>query len=281
MKNKTQTSQEQFINFCERFCRALCNRIRSRFYGAYALWLKNATKLLPPPPSGLKDSSVSWTRISGDDLSLEFEYKDETWNEIAYLNERIMVRAQNGRLFPMPDNACENTRVEFHGDSFRVESHERIPNRWVMLCGKYAQGSVYAVEYDFRTDSDFTEIQFAFNYRNIAERVRLMVVDNRELIFQTVEKGAFIRPTKTRPWRFEHGRTYHVRIEVRGDVFSYIVDGEPLMTLRVPEFLAAREDDSFALIFWEKDDVRPISAEIRNFRVFRGNEIASKTYTNR
>ena len=87
--------------------------------------------------------------------------------------------------------------------------------------------------------------------------------------------------SKLRPWRFEHGRTYHVRIEVRGDVFSYIVDGEPLMTLRVPEFLAAREDDSFALIFWEKDDVRPISAEIRNFRVFRGNEIASKTYTNR
>ena len=262
--------QRKFIDFLDSVCLRVCSYVRKKFYFLYGVWLNAQIDLSTSEVGNPERVKVQWELISGDRICQEFEYKDETWNEIAYLNERRAVLACKGKFFPMPDNICNNTRVCFSGKSFKVESREKNANRWVMLKGKYQQGSIFAVEYDFCVESDFTEIQFGFNYRNIAERARLMVVDNRQVVFQVVERGGFIYPTKHLPWRFEHGKHYRVRIEIIENIFSYFVDGACILSVRVPSFLMAQKDCPFALIFWEAGTHRPILASVDDFRVFRG-----------
>jgi len=151
----------------------------------------------------------------------------------------------------------------------RICSAGGVPNRWVFLRFLRKVGSVYAIEHSLTINSEFTEVQFAFNLRSMMDRVRWMLLDNRELIFQTVEKGAFVSPLRRIPLRLNLGRKYHIRIEVISNSFYYYLDGKMLMSIAV-EGHSARENDSCALIFWEQGSERDIDATIESVRIWKG-----------
>ena len=212
-----------------------------------------------------------WTKISGSATETDFDYKDESWNEIRHIHAILCLEWLGfARYLPLLDNSCANTRVKFQAAQLYIESMENTPLRWIFLRYKYKPGPVFAVEHEVTVYSDFSELQFAFNYRSIADRLRFMIVDNRELIFQTVEKGAFIAPLKTRPVRLEHGRRYIVRVEVSGDCFSYFIDGTVVMSISLPSH-PAMAGDSIALILFEKDASKPIRASIEHWCIFKGS----------
>jgi hypothetical protein len=67
--------------------------------------------------------------------------------------------------------------------------------------------------------------------------------------------GVFRRDTRVRvegnPFRVEQGRTYHWRIERRGSVLSWFIDGQPFMSFDDPFPLAGKGHDRFGFSSWE------------------------------
>jgi hypothetical protein len=213
-------------------------------------------------------------QISGDLLEREFEYKDETWNEIRHIPARGFLGWWDLEEVPFPDNPCTNTRASFDGNSIWINSREESPQRWVFLRYLKPAGTIHAIEYDVTLGSKFSELQFAFNYRSIMDRVRFMIIDNRELLFQCVEKGSFIPPLRAKPVCLEIGRKYHTRIEVIGDSFSYYIDGKREMALSLSSH-GARRDDGISLIFFEQSPSRPMDVRLNNIRIYSGHKTGS------
>ena len=235
------------------------------FTRIYAFVLKRRTRSAPQPDV----AKYSWSLISGDNIEADFDYRDESWNEIKYLGARGWLEWFQMGQVPISPNSCDNKRVIFSGNSLRICSAGGVPNRWVFLRFLRKVGSVYAIEHSLTINSEFTEVQFAFNLRSMMDRVRWMLLDNRELIFQTVEKGAFVSPLRRIPLRLNLGRKYHIRIEVISNSFYYYLDGKMLMSIAV-EGHSARENDSCALIFWEQGSERDIDATIESVRIWKG-----------
>lgn len=217
----------------------------------------------------------NWTQISGDDLETEFQFKDESWNEIKHIYARGWLDWLGLPGLPTLENNCPNTRVVFNGNSIKVRSSEHLPLRWVFIKYHIPIGKVYAIEYDVTIGSEFAELQFAFNYRSIMNRVRFMIVDNKKLILQTVEKGSFISPICTKPLTLKIGTKYRTRIEIVDDSFYYYLDGSLKMAASLPGH-GAREDDGFALILFATEPQCRIVADLDQVRIFRG---AHKTST--
>lgn len=70
-----------------------------------------------------------------------------------------------------------------------------------------------------------------------------------------VSSGVYRQDTRVRveanPFRVEQGRTYHWRIERRGRVLSWFIDGQPFMTFDDPFPLAGKGHDRFGFSSWE------------------------------
>ena len=236
----------------------------------YGSILKRRTKSVPQPAA----AEYSWTLISGDNLKLDFDYRDESWNEIRWLGARAWLEWLQMDQVPILSNTCNNKRVIFSGTSLVINSPSGLPNRWVFLRFLRKVGKIYAIEHYITVNSEFTEVQFAFNLRSMMNRVRLMLVDNRELMFQTVEKGAFMPPLRRTPLRLETGRKYHIRIEVIGNCFYFYLNRELVMSLSV-EGHSAEDNDECALILWEQSSERRIDALIEDLRIWSGNRCSS------
>ncbi|MEW5739346.1 MAG: hypothetical protein AB1938_10495 [Myxococcota bacterium] len=70
-----------------------------------------------------------------------------------------------------------------------------------------------------------------------------------------VSSGVYRPETRVRveanPYRVEQGRTYHWRIERRGSVLSWSIDGQPFMSFDDPFPLAGKGHDRFGFSSWE------------------------------
>lgn len=248
----------------ERLLKAAVTRFRRRRARGLARLLRENADLKPAFPE-----TVEWKQTSGPDISREFVYKDETWNPVKHIGAYGILGWWGHDALPYDDNACDNTRVTFSGNRIRFESRENQANRWMVLRLADKPGSVHAIEFIIRIESPFTEIQYAFQFRTIMQRLRFMINDNSELIFQCLRNGSFIPPIASRPLSLFPGKPHHIRIEVVQDHFRYRIDGETVLELALPGFRGDAGDDA-ALILFEAGPHRPVLAELSEVRLFSG-----------
>jgi hypothetical protein len=73
--------------------------------------------------------------------------------------------------------------------------------------------------------------------------------------FNTLNMAQYAADTRTRveaaPFRVEIGRTYHWRIERRGKVITWFIDGQPFMRFDDPLPLTGKGHDRFGFSSWE------------------------------
>lgn len=258
---------DKYLALLEKAVRYVIKKEHGYFILLYGFILKKRVRTAPPPAK-----EYSWSLLSSDNIEADFDYRDESWNEIIHLGARGCLEWSQMNQVPFPSNLCTNSRVVFFGNSLRVRSGGGAPNRWVFLRFLHKVGCVYAIEHSLTINSEFTEVQFAFNIRSMMNRVRWIILDNRELIFQTVEKGAFIKPVFRKPLRLILGQKYQVRMEVVNNSFYYYIDGEIVASLTLDGHTAQVHDEC-ALIFWEQGSERQIDATLENLRVWRGEKL--------
>lgn len=198
-----------------------------------------------------------------------FAFRDEGWADIKsiakllYCSRRFAISEMDAPVTAC--NYCAPLCVQ--ENKISVERCEKIKMRWVFFKYREAVPANYAVEYVLTMFSEFTEVQFAFNYSSLVKRFRFMLIDNRRLTFDIVDKGAFLASLRTVPLRLRLGRQYRIRIEICGSEFCFFVDGICHMRIDCSAIVRHTSGTTFALVYYEAGDSRPIRFCIEGIRL--------------
>jgi hypothetical protein len=198
---------------------------------------------------------------------VDFDFRDETCHEIANIAALACLGWWQFEPLPLVRNECMNDRVTHSaGGGLKIEVPPGQSNRWVFLKLPEPVGSGFRLRFEVRLDSEFTEFQIAFNFRHLMDRARFMLVNNRELLFQIVEKGSFIPPLVVRPLKFELGRPYRCEVRVHGSRYAFSVNDRDVIAVDLPGHNAA-PGDTMVLILFEEGERREIRAVVEKIEL--------------
>jgi hypothetical protein len=213
-------------------------------------------------------SCIDWTPCEHNSIN-SFFIRNESWVPIKYMASYLVLESM-GAAAPDPANEfIPDHRCIINDNTLQIKSVENQPLRWIFCQYKHPVGVVYRVEMIISLQSIFTEFQFALNFRSIANRVRFMLVNNQQLIFQIVKDGVFFPYICNIPLRLELNRIYKISIEVVNHIFNFYLDGQLLVSISCI-YAEAKPDDKFAIIFFEESEREPILASILDIRIYEG-----------
>lgn len=203
--------------------------------------------------------------LTGED-SIEnlLTYKDENWNYIKNLREYQKYLSVNKHP-DWSDNDCESVKYTIEDDSIRVKT-EALPDNWLCFFINRPLPDSYEISYDISINTEFSEVQLAFNYKDLGNRYRFMVKDNKKALFEAVYEGDFLEAFAEVPFSFNLGQTYNVCVRVMGNIYELLIDEQRVLAV---ENKGNRliSGDKACLILWNETDSTEIDCEIRNIRV--------------
>lgn len=190
-------------------------------------------------------------------------YKDEKWNYIANL-PGYLKSVQNKHPVIFEDNKCNmagRCTVKTAEDA-DICSREKN-NNWVCFFYEETPEENYCFSFDIKLFSEFNEIQVAFRYRNLGNRLRFQIRDNREAVFECIREGQFYNRIYSKPLTLSLQEWHNIRLTACENSYSFAVDGQVILHI-----LAKREDkrlgNGLALILYNRDDTAKIQCGIRN-----------------
>ena len=168
------------------------------------------------------------------------------------------------RLHEEPDERL-SYEVRKTEDGFRIVSPP-VPEIWVYGVSRAVLPATYAIEFDFTPATVVKEqLQLDFAATSLADRHRFILSYNEKLRYQRIERGFWLPDVDASPWSLPVGRTTRLRLEVDGQVFALVADGETVACWRDRRY-RPRPARNF-LIFWNGPDERPIDVRVERFRV--------------
>ncbi len=197
-----------------------------------------------------------------------FLVRTEDSPDIANL-PRLRAHARFGRFSrrwpPVFDGGAG--RIRFRPGGFDVDCEPGVPGRWVFLQQKTPLPEPFAISFDLVLGSEFTEFQIAFRIRHVLRRCRFILVDDRDLCFEVVDRGAFLRSVRSVPLRLNSGRAYHLEFLFSHDGDVIRLDGRPMLAVTPKLGWTDRGPAPFGIILFEKGPARPIRASVSSLRL--------------
>ena len=141
-----------------------------------------------------------------------------------------------------------------------------VPGIWIYGVSRAVLPAAHAIEFDFTPSTTIKEqLQLDFAATSLADRHRFILSYNEKLRYQRIERGFWLPDIDVSPWSLPVGRTTRIRLEVVGQVFALLADGETVACWRDRRY-KPRPSRTF-LIFWNGSDERPIDVRVERFRV--------------
>lgn len=158
-------------------------------------------------------------------------------------------------------------------NSIEIQTESQFDS-WVYLPAKAKQPSIFAIDFDFFTNTSIKEtLQIDFLMKSLADRFRFMVKDNKILKFDIWSNGYSLGYSDNewkkfeKPFSMELGKMTHVRLEVCNEIFQISFNGKPEMTIKAKEY--ERDAAYWSLIFWNgTTEHKDINIRISNFKIF-------------
>ena len=217
-----------------------------------------------PPPGGALSTDLPPEENPGEAFLVRTEASPDIVNI-----QRLCAQARFGRFSrrwpPVFDGGAG--RVRFRRDGFDVDCAGGAPARWVFLQQRTPLAEPFALSFDLVLGSEFTEFQIAFQIRHLLRRCRFILVDNRNLCFEVVDRGAFLRSIRSTPLRLEIGRTYHMEMLFSRSACSFRLDGRTILSVAATLPWMDLRPAPFGVILFEKGAVRPIRASVSSLRL--------------
>lgn len=207
--------------------------------------------------------------LSSEDAldSRVWTFHDEEWNRIKFLPvNRDSIR--RGLPVYVEDNTQPVTsEIRFSDDEgIRFIGTTSSKDEWLCLILDPAiyNWTAYSLECQVKRDSAFRELQFAFHYQDLYNRLRYRF-ENDHLYFDEVNRFRFRNSLNGVPFRMQIGTWYDLRIEVFPHGSKCYINGTLMMTDYNPH--PSLNHGSIAIILWEDNGHTDIRANIRQLCV--------------
>lgn len=142
-----------------------------------------------------------------------------------------------------------------------------VPWSWIYLSSDEPFPEAYAVEFEYTPHTVFREfLQIVFSGNDLDNRHRFVVRDNKVLEYEMFWHGLFALPTKSVPFSLELHRASTIRLEVVGDTFTFLANGEAILTVR--DRMWHSRPTVGKLIFWNHHEPVKMNFELGEVRLF-------------
>ncbi|MBU2975493.1 MULTISPECIES: hypothetical protein [Zobellia] len=217
---------------------------------------KNDSRIRENFSCSKKTTASTPTKILYDvqDTGGFFNYKDETWNYIKNIgffmwNDLFspdFMKRKNPKYFI--DNKCANDKVQYYKNEIKCFSENR-KNDWIYLKFNRSLKKPYVLSFQAKLETENSEFQIAFNYKDIGKRYRFNLKDNNLLSFEVVSNGCFVNDICSAKISLELGRYYDFQIHVNHGSFQYFVDGTEILSVQEKNSLL--NGDGLVFILWD------------------------------
>lgn len=147
------------------------------------------------------------------------------------------------------------------------------PKSWIYLSSRRTLPTVYALEFEYIPHSVFREfLQIVFCGDDLDNRHRFVFRDNESVEYEMFRHGLFAKPIRRVPFRLELHRASTIRLEVVGNVFTVLVNGSEIVTVR--DRLWQRRPTVGKLIFWNDCDPVKMDFELGEVRLSSSGEVS-------
>lgn len=194
-----------------------------------------------------------------------FIYKDESWNYIKEL-KKYLNSLYNNKKEIIYDNECINKKYKLKNNEILID--EQSENNWICFFIKDNKYKNFEITYDIEIESDFEEIQIAFNYKDLGNRCRFMIRNNSSAAFECVYKGKFYNNIYTKNIKLDYKKNYEIKLVVKGKKYMYSINGNKILTIKALKKIVDGKD--ILLLFYNKTNKKPVKCKIKNFAL---NEI--------
>ncbi len=209
-----------------------------------------------------REKANNYEFVEKENILSELVYKDDSWNYISNLI-KYMEYVYKKKNFFLEDNKILNNRFEKKGDILRINSAPK-DNNWICFFYNPKKKS-YKLEYEFITYSSLEEIQVAFKCKNLGERYRFMIHNNKEAVFECVHRGVFYLNIFKKIFKIYKGKKYRVTLIVNENTFEYYIN-EKLIYSIVEDGSLINGDDVI-IIFYNKESKDGVNVDLLNCNI--------------
>lgn len=205
-------------------------------------------------------------------------YKDETWSYIKNLGD-YRNKMKHGIYLQLEDNACipkNKCIIDSKNEEINIAT-EKCENNWICFFTEQIPNMNYVLSFDASIEHPFTELQISFRYKDLGNRYRFMIRDNREAVFEVVYRGEFYHRLIKFDYALEYGRIYQFIIIVENNKYLWYIDGN--LIIGVEERDTMIEDNKCGLILYNATAECGIDCSIRNIKLRNIRGGAQRTIT--
>lgn len=202
------------------------------------------------------------TLLNFDYFKANFVYKDDSWILIKNLAEYLDFIFQN-KKYLYDENYIDKKRYSIKKNSISVKSFSH-DNNWICMYLDLPNYSNYEIEYDVIPYSSLQEIQIAFNYKDLGNRLRFMVHNDKEVVFEAVYRGVFYHNLRSVNYKIKKGKKYKIKLRVSDNVYSYFINDELILSVKDRRKLI--KGDKVCLIFYNQYSNDDVCFDLLNFK---------------
>lgn len=191
-------------------------------------------------------------------------YKDESWNYIKNLRQYQEYLGKGIRP-DWDDNDCPSCKYEYHEDGIKVRT-EAAGNNWLCFYIGEQLPDSYELSFDICLYTEFTEVQTAFSYIDLGNRLRFMIKDNKTCLFEAVYEGDFLEPFEQVPYSLSLAVKHRICIRVTDNIYEMYVDGVRILGIK-ENGTKIIDGNRACIILWNEDDSAPIECDISNISI--------------
>lgn len=226
------------------------HRIFKRQIDAYLLFATQKNYLLCSTSKVKKGSKIDY------DFCAMHDYLDETYSEVASQFGFQNLKVINGKYSFQSPSSINIRAQKTDGENWLVFIWKKLPDN-------------YALEFDYYPSNLICEFQLAFNYSDLRNRNRFLVLENSTALFDLVKDGYFYPIIYREDMNkiFDIGGRNHVILCVTKHRYEFSVNGILLYAIEVKKPILEGKD--LALILWEDKHNRLIDCRIDGIELYR------------
>lgn len=210
--------------------------------------------------SRCRRSRIAWRLESVRALAEVYSFFDERSADV------IARHARRRPCAPVQPDGSLAYSVARAGDRFSFAGNG-VPRSWIYLSSKGPFPDAYAIEFEYAPHAVFREfLQITFCGGDLDNRHRFVIRDNEVLEYEMFWHGLFATPVRNVPLSLELHRAATIRLEVVGNVFTFLVDGEEVLTVR--DRMWRPRPTVGKLIFWNHHEPVKMNFELGEVRLF-------------
>lgn len=207
-----------------------------------------------------KISDITKQNLETTNLDNRFQldrvtYKDETWSYIKRLDE-YRINMKKGIYLQFDDNFCtpkSKCKINSEKKEISVATLGR-KNNWICF-----------FSFDVSIEHSFTELQISFKYKDLGNRYRFMIRDNKEAVFEIVYNGEFYHRLIKLNYVLERGRIYKFMVIREDNTYLWYIDGNLIMGVQERKMMM--KENKCGLILYNATDKCGIDCCIRNIEL--------------